>query len=210
MVGINSFFAIASLVLANVGVPVLASPALRTSDSHWGGFGALVQVALQNDGQFSNKGAHLASSAPPGEPGKVVLGANEQAAPFYILDNQLYQVTNVTSILYVNIVNTTSPATSLVTQGNVNQGAPDLRTQNSPHTRLPSFRLQLDNKKEGVRGTWMWDSGAERLAFMTQGTTKLAGNFYSCHDRLLGMSTIHVDLDLSTRYPVNCQLMKMY
>lgn len=138
-----------------------------------------------------------------GVAGAVIVGNEATAAPFYVLDQQLYQVQNTSSILYVNIVNTTDTSSTTVEQGYLS-GSTDsdptvvqrmMSRSRSVHARLPSFKLTLDTKQGGVRGQWMYDEGASRLAFMTYGTTKLSGNFYSCMDRKIDEHAIFVDLE---------------
>lgn len=62
-----NFLGVTSLVFANVA---LATPTLRDSMDHWGGFGSLVKIAMSKGTHevesWSTKGAHLASSAAPG------------------------------------------------------------------------------------------------------------------------------------------------
>jgi len=190
---------------------------MRYGLNHWGGFGSLVRLAMRNPveepgNEYITDTTHpltLRSSAPPGEPGYVMVGDTNEGAPFYVLDNQLFQVQNSSSILYVNVVNTTD-----VNWHNNKPGEDPAATNLHPkqrvmsksiHMRRPSFRLTLSHKMEGIRGEWMWDEENEMIAFQSRGSNKVRGKFYSCKDR--GM---YVDLDEGTPFPIFCQLMKLW
>lgn len=108
------------------------------------------------------------------------------ALPFYVLDNQFFQVQNATSILYVNVVNTTDVSATIPQKPVAGVIEPSyVRNQKSYsiHTRRPSFQLLLDTKPQGIAGKWMYDETKEALAFQATGADQLRGKFYSCKDR---------------------------
>lgn len=108
-----------------------------------------------------------------------------EALPFYILDNQLYQVQNSTSILFVNVVNSTDSATTpkKLEPGQVTSGYETNQRSMSVHTRMPTFKLVLSPKAGGYGGKWMWDDLNDAIAFQARGSDYLRGRFYSCSDR---------------------------
>jgi hypothetical protein len=108
-------------------------------------------------------------------------------------DNQLYQVVNETTILYVNVVNITAATSSLSSSAPTASPKADFVVQadandpyaNSPRPKaLPPLKLELSKKRGGVPGLWRWQ--ATMLIFeagntLGRGKTN-QGAYYSCPD----------------------------
>ncbi|KDQ15426.1 hypothetical protein BOTBODRAFT_44086 [Botryobasidium botryosum FD-172 SS1] len=154
----------------------LAHPMLEMSDFRMnrqtgfsGTWGADRIRALRHI-EGTNGQTYLASSAGAGYPGNIVIRVAEQrkeAIPFVVTHGNFLQVVNSTSMLYVNVVNTTLP--------NATHG-----TTRSPHA-LPQLKLKLSTKKEGVRGQWSW-TNMNVIQFELASGQANNGWFYSCPD----------------------------
>jgi len=164
------------LRLALLLVPfALAHPMLEMSDFRMNGrtgFGVwgVDRIRALRHMEGTNGMTYLASSAGTGLPGNVILRVAEQrnkAIPFVVSHGNFMQVVNSTSMLYVNVVNTTLP--------NATHG-----TTRSVHS-LPQLKVKLSPKKEGVRGQWSW-TNMNVVQFALASGQSNNGWFYSCPD----------------------------
>jgi hypothetical protein len=92
---------------------------------------------------------------------------NARPPLYYIHRTQLWQVVNDTTILSVNILNTTSTV-PIMPEEHPNQPKPR------------PLRLVLGKKQEGVRGSWRYRGTLLTFDFAAGGNNY--GLFYSCRD----------------------------
>ncbi|KAF8311166.1 hypothetical protein DL93DRAFT_2157380 [Clavulina sp. PMI_390] len=220
MFGISGKYALLAAVVFGGIEAMEASPMMKYGMGSWGGFGSTVKMALRNPDPSARESfylhdspARLGSSSAPGVTGNVMVVDEPEAIPFYMFQNQLYQVMNSSSVLYVNVVNTTDPTNTKLTTGELKLEPGDVvETNSNPqrplrsiHTRMPTFKLTLDDKPRGMLGQWLYDEAKNALAFQTKGTKRLNARFYSCRDR-----GVYISLDETTHYPIMCQQMKLW
>jgi hypothetical protein len=122
-----------------------------------------------------------------GIPGNLLVSTEEDPPAFFINGGQLYQVNNISSVLYVNLVNITDkePWRSQVREGEV---------------PLPQVRMQLSLKKEGIQGEWGWVNNI--LLFRMRGSSENSmGVWWMCNDRDGSPNTkIYMNLRYVFRY----------
>lgn len=104
-----------------------------------------------------------------GVPGPAVVHENLSPPLFYIYQQQLWQLTNQTSILRVNVLNTT-----------------DVEGHFAP------LKLELGEKKEGVSGgIWRWRG---TMLHYDLGQKSNKGLYYSCESKS-GMRGVYMSID---------------
>ena len=115
-----------------------------------------------------------------GIPGQAVIFENPSPPLFYINKNQLWQLTNQTSILRVNVHNVTGEATHPV-----------------------PYKLALGSKPEGVTGgTWRWRG---TMLYFDLGSKTNHGLYFSCQLRD-GTRGVYIALE---PYVLSCICLRM-
>jgi len=146
--------------------------------------------AIEAVGLPSNKRFFLSVSGPPGEPSNVTIDTVRKDPPLYFVDRQqLYQWTNDTYILSVNVLNSTT----------------------SEEDPMP-YKLVLDTEKHGLKGAvWRWRGTDLHVDYLNMSNR---GHFYTCKNSAGRIGTYLfldvVDMDESSTPPQGCYAVKLH
>ena len=91
-------------------------------------------------------------------PGPAAIFEHNAPPPFYIHNGQLWQPTNLTSILRANVLNVTS-----IEQKGIIQPAP--------------LKIELSEEAKGIDGTWRWQG---TKLYFESGNRSNRGLYFSC------------------------------
>ncbi|KDQ64496.1 hypothetical protein JAAARDRAFT_228050 [Jaapia argillacea MUCL 33604] len=162
------------------GVPTWEGTSQRSIGSLVPGASPIEALGEMVPGQWPSP-KYLSVPNPPGVPGNVSVYPNPSPPYFFVRNDQLWQITNDTSILAVNVVNTT--------------GVADV-----------PLKLMVGKKRSGItNGSWRWRG---TMLYYEQGSNSNQGVYYVCIEKT-GHSGVYMFLKPSPT-PSGCSLVTLH
>jgi len=160
---------------------------------------------------------YLGSAATKGAGGDIIVGNHPTPDQFYVDPRgNLFQSINETTILYVNVMNTSTANAAELGQKPREPLEYSSQLHLHDNTPAPPLKLVLGTRREGLTaGKWRWQGTLlfyelpSMFSFRdgrVKGTNQ--GLFYNCHDKL-GARGLYMFLE-PTQTPIGCHVVTLH